>query len=100
MNILVTGGNNGIGYEIVKALLESHRTYRVLMGSRSLERAKSAIESLRAECPHTASTVEAVQLDLTSDDSIQKAAEHIESSQGHLDTLVNNAGMSPHLYLW
>ena len=92
-NVLVTGGNNGIGYETVKALLQSNRPYRILLGSRSLEKGKLAIETLHKECPESTNTVEVVQVDLTSDESIEKAFEQVKASPGHLDVLINNAGM-------
>ena len=92
--VLVTGGNNGIGYEAVKALLRSDKAYHVLLGSRSLEKAKLAIEKLHKECPESISnTVEVVQVDLTSDESIEKAFEQVKASPGHIDALINNAGM-------
>jgi NAD(P)-dependent dehydrogenase (short-subunit alcohol dehydrogenase family) len=91
--VLVTGGNNGIGYETVKALLQSDKAYHVLLGSRSLEKAKLAIEALYKECPESTNTVEAVQVDLTSDESIEKAFEQVKASPGHIDALINNAGM-------
>lgn len=93
-NIFVTGGNNGIGYETVKAFLQSAQPYHVLMGSRSMEKASLAIETLHQECPDSANTVEAVQVDLTSDESIEKAFEQVKTSPGHIDALINNAGMS------
>ena len=95
--VLVTGGNNGIGYETVKALLQSDRNYRLLLGSRSPEKAKLAIETLHKECPESTSTVEALQVDLTSDESIEKAFEQVKASPGYLDVLINNAG--PHISL-
>ena len=58
--VLITGGNSGIGYETVKALLQSDRAYRLLLGGRTLEKANHAIESLHKECPRTTSTVEAL----------------------------------------
>lgn len=91
--ILITGGNNGIGYETVKALLQSDKAYHVLLGSRSLKKAKRAIEALHQECPESTSTVEAVQVDLTSDESIEKAFEQVKASPGHIDILINNAGV-------
>jgi len=91
--VLVTGGNNGIGYETVKALLQSEKAYHVLLGSRSLEKAKLAIETLHKECPESSNTVEVVQVDLTSDKSIDNAFEQVKASPGHIDALVNNAGM-------
>ena len=91
--VLVTGGNDGIGYEIVKALLESgNAKYQVILGSRSVEKGKLAIDKLHQEVPETSSTVELVQVDVTSDESIQKAFEQVSASPGHLDALVNNAG--------
>jgi NAD(P)-dependent dehydrogenase (short-subunit alcohol dehydrogenase family) len=96
--VLVTGGNNGIGYETVKAFLQSNKAYHVLLGSRSLEKAKLAIETLHKECPESISTVEAVQVDLTSDESIEKAFEQVKASPGHIDALINNAGMHTSLY--
>jgi FlaA1/EpsC-like NDP-sugar epimerase len=91
--VLVTGGNNGIGYETVKALLESQKPYHVLMGSRSVEKAQTAIENLKAEVPETSNTVEMLQVDLTSDESIEKAFEEVKGKHGYLDVLINNAGM-------
>jgi len=94
--VFVTGANNGIGYETVKALLQSAKqSYHVLLGSRLLDKANVAIESLRKECPDSSNTVEAVQVDLTSDESIEKAFEQVKTSPGRLDALVNNAGISP-----
>ncbi|KIX94645.1 uncharacterized protein Z520_09691 [Fonsecaea multimorphosa CBS 102226] len=89
---LVTGGNNGIGYETVKALLESNQPYHVLMGSRSLEKAEHAIEKLHKECRDLPNTVEALQVDLDSDASIERAFDQVKTKLGHIDALINNAG--------
>ena len=91
--VLVTGGNSGIGFEAVKALLESSRTYHVLLASRTLEKAKLAIEALHKQCPESTNTVEALEVDLNSDESINKAFEQVKAKFGYLDVLVNNAGM-------
>ena len=90
---LVTGGNSGIGYETVKALLQSEKPYHVLLGSRSVDKGKLALETLRKECPESTNTVEMIQVDLTSDESIEKAFEQVKSSSGRVDALINNAGM-------
>ena len=97
--VLITGGNNGIGYETVKALLQSEKAYHVLLGSRSLEKARLAIETLHKECPESTSTVEVVQVDVTSDESITKAFEQVKASPGHIDVLINNAGLYTSLVL-
>ena len=96
--VLVTGGNSGIGYETVKAFLQSDKAYHVLLGSRSLGKANLAIETLRKECPESTNNVEAVEVDLTSDESIEKAFKQVKASPGHIDALINNAGMHTSLY--
>lgn len=90
--VLITGGNTGIGYEAVKAILQSDKPYLVLMGSRSLDKAHAAIEKLKKEVPNTKSTVEPVQVDITSDESIEKVFEEVKKKYGRVDALVNNAG--------
>jgi NAD(P)-dependent dehydrogenase (short-subunit alcohol dehydrogenase family) len=92
--VLITGGNTGIGYETVKALYSSLQAHTILMGSRSLEKANDAISALKAEVTETKSTVEAVQIDIESDESINSAFEHVKSKHGRIDALVNNAGTS------
>lgn len=90
--ILITGGNSGIGYEAVKAFFESENPYRVFMSSRSLEKGEEAIHKLRHDCPNATNTLELVQLDLVSDESIDQAFAQVQAQTGHIDALVNNAG--------
>ncbi|KAJ5151625.1 hypothetical protein N7492_009920 [Penicillium capsulatum] len=90
--VFVTGGNGGIGYETVKEFVESEKPYHILMGSRSVEKAKKSIEKLHVECPQASNVVEAVQLDLTSDESIEQAFDKVQADLGYIDALINNAG--------
>lgn len=93
--VLITGGNTGIGYETVKALYSSPDTaHTILMGSRSLEKAAVAIETLKSEVPESKSSLEAVQIDIEDDESIAKAFEQVKRKWGRVDVLVNNAGLS------
>jgi NAD(P)-dependent dehydrogenase (short-subunit alcohol dehydrogenase family) len=93
--VFVTGANKHIGYEIVKALLQSDKPYHVYLGSRSLERGQQAVTTLQKECADSPNTVEAVQVDITSDSSIESAFETVKTSRGYIDTLINNAGTYP-----
>ncbi|KAK7424466.1 hypothetical protein QQX98_000431 [Neonectria punicea] len=92
--ILITGANTGIGFEAVKAIFRSELAYHVLMGSRTPAKADAAIAQLKKETPETKSTIEALQVDITDDQSIEKAVEVVQSKFGKLDVLVNNAGAS------
>ena len=91
--VFITGGNTGIGYETVKALYASPQPHTILMGSRSLEKANEAISKLKGEVSESKSDVVPIQIDIEDDGSIENAFKNIESNYGHIDSLINNAGM-------
>jgi NAD(P)-dependent dehydrogenase (short-subunit alcohol dehydrogenase family) len=96
--VLITGGNTGIGYATVKALYASPQPYTILMGSRSLDKAKDAISKLHSEVPESKSEVTPIQLDIEDDTSIEQAFNQVSNKHGHIDALINNAGAySPQL---
>jgi NAD(P)-dependent dehydrogenase (short-subunit alcohol dehydrogenase family) len=90
--VLVTGANSGIGYETVKTFLQSPNPYHVYLGSRSLETGKKALQRIQNETLSAVNTVELLQIDLSSDESIEKAFEVVKEGPGRLDVLINNAG--------
>ncbi|CAI6095102.1 unnamed protein product [Clonostachys chloroleuca] len=90
--VLVTGGNAGLGYEVVKALYKSNTAYNLIIASRSLAKAQGAIETLIQETPDSLSTLDVVQLDISQDDSIESCIELVSTKYGKLDILINNAG--------
>jgi NAD(P)-dependent dehydrogenase (short-subunit alcohol dehydrogenase family) len=85
--IVVTGGNSGIGYFVSEQLAGAGA--RVVLASRSKQRADTAIASIRARVP--AAELDFVQLDLSSLGSVREAAEKIRKLGG-VDVLINNAG--------
>lgn len=89
--VLITGANTGIGLEAVKALLRSDRRYHILLAGRDINRAHAAAKHSSAEIP-SKSTVEPIQIDVESDDSIQRAFEQVSSNHSRIDCLINNAG--------
>jgi len=84
---LVTGGNKGIGIEIVRLLAKSGIT--VFLGARNKDLGEAATRSLAAD----KLDVRFVQLDVTKTASIEAARDHIVKAAGSLDLLVNNAGI-------
>lgn len=88
--ILITGANQGIGYELAKKLAQDHACCHVLMGSRDTARGEQAAAILQQQ----GLSVEALRLDVTNDASISEAEAYVDSKFGRLDVLVNNAGMS------
>lgn len=93
--VFITGGNNGLGYYAVQQLASSGK-YKVLMGSRDSSKAEKAIAALVADqsLKVSASDVESVQIDVTSDESIYAAAKQIQEKYGYLDILMLNAGIA------
>ncbi|CAO2652885.1 Nn.00g022960.m01.CDS01 [Neocucurbitaria sp. VM-36] len=92
--VLITGGNTGIGYETVKALYASPQAHTILMGSRSLDKAKEAISALQGEILDSKSEIVPQQIGIDDDASIENALEEVESKWARVDALVNNAGAS------
>jgi NAD(P)-dependent dehydrogenase (short-subunit alcohol dehydrogenase family) len=85
---LVTGANKGLGREISRQL--AAKGVLVLMGARDRERGERAAAELRSQ----RLSVELIEIDVTSDASVNEAAAEIERRQGRLDILVNNAGIA------
>ncbi len=85
---LVTGANTGIGFETARVL--ARQGGRVLLGCRSEERARGAIERIRDEAPEA--DVEFLPLDQADQASVRAAAERA-AAEPRLDVLVNNAGI-------
>ena len=90
--VLITGGNTGLGLEVVRALYTSQNAYTILLGSRSLSKADSAIATLKLETPSSTSTLTPIQIDVESDDSITAAFATVSQQLPHIDCLINNAG--------
>lgn len=62
--VLITGANTGIGYEAVKALIQSPHPYHIFLGSRSVEKGNTAAAELRKGFPESPSTIEVLQVDV------------------------------------
>jgi NAD(P)-dependent dehydrogenase (short-subunit alcohol dehydrogenase family) len=77
---LVTGASRGIGAEIARQLAADHG-FTVFAGARDPEDVEEA------------DGIVPVQLDVTEQSEVDEAQERIGSEVGHLDALVNNAGV-------
>jgi NADP-dependent 3-hydroxy acid dehydrogenase YdfG len=84
---LITGANKGIGFAIARQL--GARGHMVWLGCRDLSRGEVAAQSLREQ----GIDARAVELNVTDDAGVTNAAKTIERAVGHVDVLVNNAGL-------
>jgi len=87
--VLITGANKGIGFETAKQLLQ--KGFYVYIGSRNLENGLQAVEKLKAI---NLTNVEAIQIDVTDDNSVKNARTEIGKKTDILDVLINNAGIN------
>jgi NAD(P)-dependent dehydrogenase (short-subunit alcohol dehydrogenase family) len=88
-SVFITGANKGIGLETAKQL--SQQGLFVYLGSRDIKKGNAIVKELSEE---GFKNMMAVEIDVTRQDTILSARSIIEKQQGHLDILINNAGIS------
>jgi len=85
---LVTGANSGLGLATAQALATHQAT--VILACRSSRKAAAAQQQLQDQGLRG---LELLDLDLADLASVQRAAETVGDRYGHLDLLINNAGV-------
>jgi len=78
----ITGANKGLGYETARRLTELGQT--VILGARDPRRGEAAADRLG---------IRFVPIDVTDDASVAQAVTDVEKHEGHVDRLINNAGI-------
>lgn len=84
---VVTGANRGLGLETARQLAQ--RGFHVIFTARNPPAGAGALRHLQAE----KLSMELCKLDVNSTDDAQALARYIKESYGHVDVLVNNAGI-------
>jgi NAD(P)-dependent dehydrogenase (short-subunit alcohol dehydrogenase family) len=84
--VFITGANKSIGFEVAKQLLDLG--YYVYLGSRDLEKGIEAAKKLQSD------KIEAIQIDVSDQQSIESARKVLGGKINSLDVLINNAGIS------
>ena len=85
---LVTGSNRGIGFEIVKQL--TMKKIDVILTSRNSASGEAAVRKLAED---GLKKVVSMELDISSQGSVDRTLDKVEKSFGKLDILVNNAAI-------
>ena len=81
--VLITGATDGLGRRVAELLAE--RGEDVIVHGRSPERVEAVAREIGAAGGYVA--------DLTSLDEVRRLADAVRSADGHLDALINNAGV-------
>lgn len=87
--VVITGANSGLGLRSAEAL--AAKGARVLMACRNATKAAAALEGVKERA--TGAEPEVRSLDLSSLGSVRECAAGLASELGHLDVLLNNAGI-------
>mmetsp|Transcript_36005 Transcript_36005/g.81982 ORF Transcript_36005/g.81982 Transcript_36005/m.81982 type:complete len:293 (-) Transcript_36005:24-902(-) len=94
--VLITGANKGIGLATAAKILETPDTY-VFLGARDRSRGEEAMASLLQKSASWKDRVEVLEIDVSDDSSVIKAAAQVEAKFGKapppLYGIVNNAGI-------
>ncbi|PKQ92853.1 oxidoreductase [Paenibacillus sp. BGI2013] len=87
--VVITGASSGIG-ESTARLLAQHGAH-VVIGARRMERLEALASSIRLE----GGSVEYHSLDVTRLEEMQTIVDHAQTRYGHIDVILNNAGVMP-----
>ncbi|KAK5046922.1 hypothetical protein LTR84_007276 [Exophiala bonariae] len=88
--ILITGANSGLGKQSALELAK-HNPAQIWMAARNLEKGNEAVAEVKRQIP--AAAVSFLELDLSSFESIKKAAKTTIAQSDRLDVLMLNAGL-------
>jgi NAD(P)-dependent dehydrogenase (short-subunit alcohol dehydrogenase family) len=83
----ITGANRGIGFEIARQL--GKKGFHVYISARDRRKLNDALSSLR----HDLIEADMIVMDVTSNDSILRAAEAFDNNRVSFDVIINNAGI-------
>ena len=85
-NIVITGGNRGIGYGLLKILSDKHN---IIITVKDNKKGQSTI----AKLGHSKNEINYVVMDVDNSDSVLRAADDIKQRFNNIDLLINNAGI-------
>ena len=87
--VVITGASSGNGEATARHLAEKGAA--VVLGARRIER----LEKLEKELTEAGHKAKAVQVDVTSREQVQHLIDSAIEAFGHIDVLLNNAGLMP-----
>ncbi|PON66855.1 Short-chain dehydrogenase/reductase [Parasponia andersonii] len=93
-NVLITGSTKGIGYALAKEFLKAGDN--VVICSRSAERVKSAVQSLREE--YGEQHVWGTQCDVKEGQDVKDLVSFAQRNLKYIDIWINNAGSNAYSY--
>ena len=91
-NVVITGSSSGFGYlTVLTAARKGHKVWATMRNPNTKNASKK--EALLKVAQAENLSIEVIELDVTKEDSVQKAIYQVIDADGKIDTLVNNAGV-------
>ena len=90
-NVIITGGNSGLGFETAKKIAKNH-DFRIILACRNLEKGELAKEEIIKETENT--NIDVMKIDTSSLSSVRAFTEEYLNKYQTVDVLINNAGIS------
>ena len=94
-NLIVTGGNKGIGFAIANSILKRNLQYNIILTSRDKNAGMHVLNELRENFPDKQSNIDMGILDIKSMNSINDFKSWYTDKYGFADVIINNAGIAP-----
>lgn len=85
-NVVITGGNRGIGYGLLKIFSKEHN---VIITVRNKEKGEQALKKFK----NSGNILDYVVMDVDSNKMMLNSGMEIKEKLGHVDLLINNAGI-------
>ena len=91
-NIIITGGNSGLGFETAKKIAEN-KEYRIILACRNPQKAEGAVRKIKEETGNE--NVLSMQMDTASLSSVRQfAVDYEKQDPGRIYALLLNAGIN------
>ncbi|MEQ4953397.1 SDR family oxidoreductase, partial [Klebsiella oxytoca] len=87
--VILTGASSGIGEATARHL--SRKGHHLFIGARRIEKLTALATELRA----TGGNIDAMAIDVTRPEDLQRIAARALEKHGRIDALINNAGVMP-----
>jgi NAD(P)-dependent dehydrogenase (short-subunit alcohol dehydrogenase family) len=97
-NVFITGTSSGFGFLTAKTLVHDGHTVFATMRNLDGRNAENAA-ALRDATASGSGTLHTLELDVTDDQSVERAVNSAIETGGHLDVVINNAGVLANSYI-
>ncbi len=90
-NIVITGGNSGVGLETARGLYADG--HNIIIGSRNVQKNIDAVQDIMRSHPSSKGQIRYFVLDLSKRNSVEGFSDYVKKEFKILDIVINNSGL-------